>query len=80
MGCYAIGPLIDVVDRHFEIIEILRLLFPLGFGIGYLLFSLLSEDTLEDIKSGKTRKALLRTSTVVTLSFLAVWAGLETID
>lgn len=79
LACYLTGLLIGVVDMYFEINSILRLLFPLGFSIGFLLFSILSTETLEDIKCGKKTKALCQTSVVVSLSYLAVWAGLETV-
>lgn len=79
LGCYLAGLVIGLVDRYFTVNEILRLLFPLGFSMGFLLFSVLSTETLEDIRSGKKTKAFCQTSAVVTLSYLAVWAGLETV-
>ncbi len=79
-GCYLTGLMIGIVDKHFEVNATLRILFPLGFSIGFLLFSILSEETLEDIRCGKKTKAFLQTSAIVSFSYLAVWAGLETID
>lgn len=77
LGCLLVGVLMTVVAQRESLSPEMRLILSTGFLGGLTTFSTFGQETIELMRSGDLRLALLNVSLNVVLGLLAVLAGVS---
>ena len=76
IGCFIIGMLLGIFERHQFTNPDLKYLFIAGFCGGYTTFSAFAAENVNLFQSGNTLTALLYITASVLTGIFAVWIGL----